>query len=234
MMKIHNNTLFFCTLLSFSLCIMACNKADDTFKEITKGGTQTYPGKADSVKSFPGNERLKLSFLLISDPKVNRASIFWNNGKDSLKIPITRTTGVDVVTATLTKAGNGITEGTYFFDIYTFDKYNNRSIKVQKLANVYGSRYQSSLLTRPIQLVTRTTNTVAIDWYNAGEGATAVELSYTNLLGVVKDIVVPVTASQTTISDFKIGTTLKYRTLFLPEPLAIDTFYTDYTTVVVN
>ena len=217
-----------------SITLFTCKKMDDTYSDLIKNGPLVYPGKADSVKTFAGNERLKLSFLLLSDPKINLAKIYWNNGKDSLLIPINRTSGIDEITTTLTAAQHGLAEGTYFFDIYTFDKYGNRSIKVQKLGNVYGTKYQSSLLTRAIQQVTRTNSTVVIDWYNAGEGFNGVELMYTTIGGEVKLLNIPATEMHTTSTDFKAGNTFSYRTIYLPEPKAIDQFYTSYTDVVVK
>jgi hypothetical protein len=209
----------------------ACKKMDSTYKAILESGTRTYPGKADSVKSYPGSDRLKLSFLLTSDPKIVRSVIYWNSGRDSVTIPITRTANVDTITRTLTKAANGIVEGTYIFSIYTYDKSGNKSIQVDKQANVYGAKYQASLLTRPIQTTVRTTNTLVIDWYNAGDGFAGVELTYTNTASLTKIIIIPATQTETTITDFKPNTTFRYRTIYMPEPLAIDQFYTDYTDV---
>ena len=218
----------------FISTFISCKKMDSTYSEFIKDGPRDYPGKADSVKTFGGRDRLKLSFLLLSDPKITRAKVYWNSGKDSIEIPITRTSGIDEIVSILTASQNQLTEGTYLFDIYTFDKHNHRSIKATKLGNVYGAKYQASLLTRAIQQVVRTNNTVVIDWYNAGEGFNGVELSYTNVSGVQKSIVVSPTAMQTTITDFKAGNTFSYRTIYLPEPNAIDQFYTSSTDVLVK
>lgn len=221
-------------LVTLLASLPACKKMDSTYKQILESGTRTYPGRADSVTTYPGYERINLSFLLTSDPKIVRATIYWNDGKDSIRIPIARTAGIDTIRTMLTKAANGITEGTYIFDIYTYDASGNQSIKVEKQANVYGATYQASLLTRPIQTVVRTSNTLAINWYNAGDGFAGVELTYTSTTGISKTITIPPTQTVTTITDFKPATTFTYRTIYLPEPLAIDSFYTGFTDVVVK
>lgn len=228
-------SLFYCLGLAvLSLGLGACGEMDDTYDDFIKNGTIAYTGRADSVKAYAGKERVKLAWLLMSDPKVTGTTVYWNNRKDSLAVAVSRSTAIDTVELVLTKAEHGIQEGAYIFDIYTYDKYGNRSVKVQKLANVYGSVYQSSLLPRPVSSLKRTGSKVVLGWYDGGEGSLGVELVYTDAAGTSQTVWVPASASTATLTNFKAGNAFRYRTLFLPEPMAIDTFYTDYTTVEVK
>lgn len=221
-------------LAVLSLVLAACGEMDDTYEDFIKDGTIAYTGRADSVKAYAGKERVKLSWLLMSDPKVTGTTVYWNNGKDSLSVAVSRSSATDTVQLLLTNAEHGIREGTYIFDIYTHDKSGNRSVKVQKMANVYGSIYQGSLLTRPISSMKRTGSKVDLAWYNGGDGTLGVELVYTDASGLPRTVYVPASRTSTTLTDYKAGEAFRYRTLFLPEPTAIDTFYTDFTSVVVN
>src|SRR5690606_36982572 len=133
---------FWFSIILVAVSLASCGKMDETYKDFIKDGTIVYIGKADSSKYFPGNERVKLYFLL-ADPKVSQAKIFWNNKRDSLTIPITKATSVDTMNAVLTNLEHGITERKYLFEIYTYDTYGNRSIKVQLPARGYGSFFQT-------------------------------------------------------------------------------------------
>jgi hypothetical protein len=215
------------------ISLASCNKMDDTYADIIKNGPIIYTGKADSSKYFAGNQRIKLQFL-ISDPKVSEATIYWNSKRDSVIIPITKTAKIDTISTLLTNAENGITEGSYVFEIYTYDIARNRSVKVELPAKAYGSFFQSTLLSRPIQKVARSGTNVTIDWFGAEEGSSGVEVVYTQVSGELKTVFVPTKDTQTILPSYKAGTKFKHRTVFLPEPLAIDTFYTEYIEVQVN
>ncbi len=111
-------------LIRRSLCICvaflaACSKMDDTYDEFIKDGEIVYIAKVDSVNAYPGNNRLGLSMLLISDPRISKVKVYWDAGGqgDSTEKAIQRTADVDTVRFSFNK----LAEGTYTFYIYTYD-----------------------------------------------------------------------------------------------------------------
>src|SRR3546814_2920667 len=78
------NTTLSMICLAFVL-VSGCAKQDDTYRQFLDKGEIVYVGKADSVQVFPGKNRLKLSWLILADPNVSKAKVFWNNHSDSLE-----------------------------------------------------------------------------------------------------------------------------------------------------
>jgi hypothetical protein len=212
------------------LCIItalgACRKMDDYKDKFLGDGSITYAGKIDSVKAHPGDGRIMLSGLLIADPKITELRIYWNNKTDSFVLPITRTAGVDTVRPILNK----MVEGVKTFTINTFDKYGNRSVDVTITGRIYGDIYKSLLLNRTIKDGLNAGDSVTLDWnvLDASTGGLGCELRYTDNSNILKTVFVKRTVTQTVLKNYKLGSKFSYRTLFLPDTLAIDTFYSKF------
>src|SRR3546814_2683811 len=89
-MKINMyNRLVICVLLFAVACAIAsCEDRGDTYKEFIPEGGTIYLGKAHSPMAFSGYQRMALSWWLSADPQVSNAKVFWNNGRDTLEIPV--------------------------------------------------------------------------------------------------------------------------------------------------
>src|SRR5690606_15689496 len=106
--------------LWLSLCVftmMACSKMDD-YRKYTDEKEIVYSGKADSLVVYPGKNRLMLSWVLVSDPKISRARVYWRNKADSVEVPITTGPGVAAVKVVL----ENMEEGCYSFEVVTLDE----------------------------------------------------------------------------------------------------------------
>lgn len=202
----------------------SCTKMDYTYRKFLNGGDIIYPGRADSVSIFPGHNRIKLTWMLTSDPGIVSCRIFWNNKGDSIQIPVNRGHGIDTVSVII----DSLEEGYYNFEIYTYDKDGHRSIAVDTLGQVFGQNYVSSLHNRVIKNSYWDENTGVIFWYKPNEGAVISQLTYTDLNGITHTVDVLPGDTVTQLPDFKLHDGLHYRTGFLPDSLAIDTFFTAY------
>jgi hypothetical protein len=218
--------LYVTILVSIIAAITACRKMDDYKDKYLSEGSITYAGKIDSVKAHPGDGRIMLSGLLIADPKITSLHIYWNNKADSFVLPITRTTGVDTVRAILNK----MEEGVKTFTLTTFDKYGNSSVDVTITGRVYGDVYKSLLLNRTIKDGLFDGDSVSLDWnvLDASTGALGCELQFTDKSNNLQKLFVKRTDTRTVLTNYKYGTKFNYRTLYLPDTLAIDTFYSKY------
>lgn len=208
------------------LYLTSCTKSDDFLKHM-KGGEIIYTGKIDSVKVFSGQERVYVTGLFMADPKIVKLKVYWANRLDSLEIPIDRTERVDTL-----KVSIPIEEGVHNFEFITFDSEDNPSLSVFKTGTSYGNRYISGLINRPIvNSYVSETNEGQIDWggMDLTSGVFATEVLYQDTKGVEKTLMIPIDTSSTKLpSDYQIGSSVKYRTLFLPDTLAVDTFYTSF------
>lgn len=217
------------------LGIASCSKMDATYKDFWKDGEHTYPAIPDSLKVYPGKNRIEITWLILGDPTVSKAKIFWNNRADSTEIPIERSSSsnVDTVRAML----DNMPEGTYTFDIYTYDDEGNQSISKTVTGKVYGDGYISSLLTRLISKPVFLNDSLTIVWGDpADETSIGVEIVYTDVSGAERHLEVPADADTTVVTDydFNADKSFAYRTVYLPDSMSIDTFYTAYSTVKVK
>ncbi len=224
-MKNLRNILIAVFVVLSALIINSCTSGDEYLK-FTEGGAISYTGKIDSLKLFPGRNRLEVQGLIISDPKVKELRIYWNNKKDSVVVPIARTSGIDEVS----KIIDNLAENIYNFEFRTFDAKGNSSIAVTASAEVYGDRYINSLINRPIlnNLLIGSQLTVNYINLNADSGALGTEIEYTDSSDQLKTIFTDISKTNVIINDFKSGSTYRYRTLYKPVPESIDTFYSVY------
>lgn len=225
--KINKQVLFAGLAILFCSILASCAKMDD-YKKFTEGGEISYTGKLDSVRINSGKYRVVLNGLFLADPKVKKCVVYWNNKADSVVVPVTRTANVD----TLKLAITNISEGVQNFIIYTYDDAGNRSIPVYRTGRVYGDRYQATLANRGVNSAfTNETGVSTIEWggMDRVSGVFATEVIYTDNSNAEKTVRIPIDVSNYVIPNFKEKGTIKYRTLFLPDTLSIDTFYTAYT-----
>ncbi|PHR89267.1 MAG: hypothetical protein COA80_17315 [Leeuwenhoekiella sp.] len=212
-------------IICSSLSIYSCSDGEEYLK-YTEGGEISYTGKIDSLKIYPGRNRVKVEGLIISDPKVTEVRIYWNVKNDSVVVPVNRTAGVDTVSVEI----DNLPENVYNFEIRTFDKNNNQSVAVFESAEVYGDRFQNSLFNRPVISHELIRDSLVVNYatMDLTTGVIGTEIVYTTTENDQNTVFVPIEEGIERIGDFEPLTTYKYRTLFLPEETALDTFYTDY------
>ncbi|GGG81240.1 hypothetical protein GCM10007415_12300 [Parapedobacter pyrenivorans] len=220
-MRLHITGLS--TVIIGLLAIVSCKKMDDQYRAFIEGGETIYVGKTDSLAVHGGNGRVEVSWLLISDPKVTGYRLFWNNGKDSLQGDLSKTSTIDTVRVTITD----LAEGIHHFDVFLFDRYGNSSVKSSISGKSYGERYQRSLLNRAYRTIRRIGNDLEIGWMPADNTMADVELHYVAENG--ENVVHQVAPYRVldTLSNFPRAGKFTYRTAFLPEAAALDTFYSE-------
>lgn len=211
------------------LILSACSKQDD-YKRFIKNGEILYTGKADSLQIHPGRDRIELYWLLIADPKVSKSKIYWNNRKDSAIIDIKRTEGIDTIRFLI----EHLEERAYSFEVYNFDKEGRISVRSEVTGFAYGHLYEDALLNRPHGMVEVKNGTATIPWVNADttQGIIGMQLQYTTSDHILHDTIIHVIPESqvTKLDNYLSGSNFRYRTLYLPDPLAIDTFYAAFVT----
>ncbi len=229
MSRYNSNIKWLFPVLFFHLFIASCSKMSD-YKKFVEGGEISYPGKIDSVVVFSGDGRVLIQGLFKSDPKVASCRIYWNNMHDSLEVPVTRTANTDTLRQFIT-----LTENLYNFRIHTFDALGNKSVPVYATGRVYGNAYKESINNRLIlRQMADDRDNVLIAWRDIDKtlGAFATEVRYGSTTGSQKTARFPISEKESTIPDYERGTPIEYRTLYRPDTLSIDTFYTAYSPLV--
>jgi hypothetical protein len=214
-------------IVAIIFTFLGCRKMDDTYSGFLEKGETVYIAKADSLKARGGKNRIELSWLLLSDPKVTRYKVYWNNGRDSIENSVVKTTNVDTVKLMI----NDIAEGTHQFEIYTYDKVGNKSVKATKLGKVYANIYSSSLLSATYSKLERSGNDLRIIWNEPTKDLAGMDISYQNTSNVLKAVHTSEKAEATILANFPLGGEFSFITSFLPEPKALDTFKTSLSSV---
>lgn len=194
---------------------------NDPIAPFIEGGEISYATKVDSLKSFSGRNRVGLTWELPANHSAHKVFAFWNKDRDSVELLFKPVKG-KLYEAEI----KDLQEATYLFDLYSFDKEGNRSIKTLTSVNVYGERYESTLLNRILLSAKIDVNNQLIAVFaNAEEGNVGTEIVYTDILNKQKNVNVDRLQNEIVIADWKIGTPVLYRSSYKPKANAIDTFY---------
>ncbi|WP_316847175.1 DUF4998 domain-containing protein [Pedobacter psychrodurus] len=221
---------FWLILLTTAFLLSACRKMDETYRAFVVPAGLVYPGKAVAVAQS-GRNRIQIVWPKGVDRTVVTAKVYWNSFADSIIVDIASVPG-DTVKVMV----NDLLEKNYTFVIRTFDAKGNKSVPVEINGGSFGSRYQSQLLTRPVNsTLINAAGKLTINWGGAdvANGAYASEVKYTDVSGTVKTQIFPVIVKGreekiTEISDMKANTNYQFRTIFRPDSLSIDKFLTPY------
>ena len=224
-------TIHFSLILLAIICLIsACRKMEAPYKEYVIPAGLVYPGKAIAVAQS-GKSRVQIVWPKGVDKTVVKAKVYWNSFTDSIIVDVAAIIG-DTVKVMV----NNLEEKSYTFVIRTFDAQGNMSVPVEVNGGSYGTRYQSQLLTRPVNsTLINAAGKLTINWGGAdvANGAYASEVKYTDVSGTFKTQIFPVivktTEVKTTeITDMLANTNYQFRTLFRPDSMSIDKFYTSY------
>jgi len=211
--------------------LTGCKKMDSSYIKFLEGGEKRYSKLPDSVAFFPGDERIKLNVLL-SDPNIRECRVYWNFKQDSAVMPVEKITkGTD----TLSFLIDDLEEDRYDFSIFTVDKEGNFSLGLDTTAEVYGEKYKSGLVNRGIISGELLAGNPRIFWVDPIDTTSVgVVLEYKNENKQTKTVFVSNKEDVTKINERPVGDSVTIRTLYKPEPLAIDTFYSNPETIVLE
>lgn len=223
------NKKIFILLTVFVLLAWGCEKMNDRHDKYLLEGEIVYIGKVDSVKAFPGDERIVFRYWL-GDPRAKTLDITWSNGKEKLTIPVAPHEAADSFEVQIGKNEKVLLEGNYTFKWVSSDGIGHSSIVFEKNANTYGARYRETITDHIVVDAQAVDDNVVITWgANTSDQETGISLQYKNRDGetilahhAVDELLRPMTLANVDFSQRP-----QYQTKFLPVPEAIDTFYTD-------
>lgn len=210
-------------LLFTSFLLVSCDNFMDIHKEYIEGGEIIYAPKPDSVSFIAGREQILFRGWVYNGVNVEKVIVKWNNGNDSLIIPVQFNTGMDSIEVMLTN----MEEKSYTFQVYTIDNYGHHSLILTDFGSSYGDVYASSLMDRRIKSVGLTDVNGTIEWFSAPEGIIYNEVRYTQSSGDLLVTRVPNTEFSTVLTPRPAANSeFEYRSLYIPESESVDTFYT--------
>jgi len=215
-------------ILPFLIFFISCDDMNSFHEEYIKDGETIYSVKTDSVISYPGRNRIMIKAGFAAAPHIKQFKIDWNDGTESQTYDIEGMNDTTFYEFLL----ENLEEQSYIFELYSLDADGNRSIKVDEFASVYGDKYESTLNNRMLLGIEGggTVDSIIVKWATAADGNTGVEMMYNNGAGEpVTKMVLP-EENDVVIRDWELEGEMSYKSFFIPDEYAIDTFATETAT----
>ena len=225
-MKLNFYKQLFPTLILLFFFSFGCKKKANTIKEEALIKT----AKVTSVNVYPGKNRVKLTWKISPDAGITKCRVFWNTELKSIDVAVsTGVTDMEVII-------NNLEEKNHVFSVSAYDTEGNSSEKGSVGGRSYGDIYETSIKNRTLKGVVfnKDALTALISWNTAELGLVRSEIKYTDASAVEHTVKVLPSAANTILGNFESDHKFAYRTLYIPNASAIDTFYTAYDEVTVS
>ncbi len=222
MRKIHK-------ILVGLLCVpalIACGDLMDTHKEFIEGGEIIYAPKPDTIYFKAGKERVQLNYKITKAPNIKELQVTWNKGEAKRSFPLEMVNGNSEGVLYIDE----LTERAYSFEVKLIDSFGHSSLQTAGYGRAYGSVFQSTLRVRTITDMKATDDGGVIEWTPASSGVLYNEVKYINNQGQEAIAQVDSESAQLLLPDFRTGTGVEYRSVYIPEEGCADKFYTDWYT----
>ena len=212
------------TIKTIGLCIaaclsvfMSCNETlEDTYSEFTKDGETIYIGKPQSVTfAASGVNKVKLFIEMSADPKIEKGIILDNNGTVISEFDI----DLASLTNNIVEVELELADGNYTLFVVVLDDVGNESVKQEVQLRVYGDKYESSLVVRPITSLLFDGVNGLVSWETLNDDLTrGSEVRFTNTNNEEVIVEVAVDDTSTELLDLDPTKPITYRTLYVPTP----------------
>lgn len=208
-----------------SILLMSCEKYADNYKDYLENKEVVYPGVIKSPRYRAGNLRVQLYWNPSPDPSITKYVVSWNNGTSTQEVPATSHNPADEVNVVIPN----LNEYVYSFTIVSYDREGNASVKKEvNNVRVYGGTYIATLLNRsynasnPYEFLTN--GNLQLNFNKRDTMNVSTTVSYTNTAGMPSTKELGPELNNLVISDYKLGTPIKYRSSYQPEPSSYDVF----------
>lgn len=213
------------SLLAGVIILISCDDMNDIQRKYAEIEERVYLGKVDSVKAFPGLGRVKLTWYVTGDPKIEKTIIYWNMRNDSIIKEFTRTaSGVQKDSIVI----ESLPEGSSLFEFRNVNSKGESSLYSSTTATVWGEDFGDGLYYRRItsQNFNYEESTFDLDVSPVFEGDSVVysQITYTTQQGEEKTIRIERDDVSIILPDFGDGQKLYFQTAFFL-PTGIDTIF---------
>lgn len=206
--------------MSWCLLVCACMISCAKNKEIEVENSKFLPEYAKNTIVHSGHNRVRLSFS-ISDDQIKYYKVYWDKERKSRKIELAEKKTDDTVSTVI----EGLAEGKHNFKVISFNASGDSSA-VLISGKVYGDSYINSIKNREIRNITFISGEDPyIDWADAAKNEVITMVKYTVADGTLLDLKLGVESNFSTLPDYKENTSVSYKSIYVPEPGCIDSFY---------
>ena len=145
MKKRNTSVAIILSLWAASFFIISCDSMNDIQEKFAEKEEQVYLGKVDSIKSFPGFHRAKITWYVGADPRIERTVIYWNMRNDSLVHEFNRTKlGIQKDSVII----ENLPEGTTLFEFRNTNNKEESSLYSSAAITIWGENFADELNAR--------------------------------------------------------------------------------------
>ena len=213
-------------LLGIFLLTTSCDNMNDIQSKYTAQEEQTYLGKVDSIKSWSGLGRAKITWYISADPKIEQTIIYWNMRKDSIVKDFVRNTPGPQKDSIIIE---NLSEGTLQFEFRNINSKGNTSLYSSASVTSWGEHFANKLYARSItsQVYDIKLLTFKLSLSNTFSGDSVVysQILFTNSHGADNNIRIDRVTTSLVLNDFPGGGELQFRTAFFLPKRGIDTIF---------
>jgi hypothetical protein len=217
------------------LCLLAyltvgCEDNNLMHQKYLDEGERVYTGIVDSLDFFKGNQRVKFTWKINSDPRIDRTVFSWvQNDRDTSATVTVNREELGWEALRLETVVN-VREGIYTFKAVTMDDEGNKSVSVERTVQIYGPEYISKLINRSVTSLSFSDGELSIDWGMVGSSAIQyTTVNYTDRTNPSQPAPgsVRVANSQTTIriAGVQLNDSISISTAYLPDKQTLDTLF---------
>ena len=215
-------------VITFGICsllLTSCEKYADNYKDYLDDKELVYPGVIKSPGYRAGNLQTQLYWNPSPDPSITKYVVSWNNGASTLEVPATSHNPSDEVQVLIPN----LNEYVYTFTIVSYNAEGNSSVKKEvNNVRVYGATYIATLLNRsyntlnPYEFLTN--GSLQLNFNKRDTMNVSTTINYTNTSGVATTKELGPDVNAVVLPDYKLGTSIKYRSSYKPELNSYDVF----------
>lgn len=213
--KRRSRKCFPVTVLLLMVLMVSCDDMNSIHQKYFDWGEDIYTGVVDSLKVYPGYEKLQFEWEVNADPRITKTVIYWNQREDSVVVDVNRTQSGRLQMSYLLE---DISEGDYIFELITRDNHGHFSLPREVVVTIYGDSYLQALRNRTVSSIThRLDGTMLIEW----EPISSLAMQYTIIKyevdGVEQVTQVENEDSETELFGLETGEIIQVSTIYLPE-----------------
>lgn len=201
--------------------IYSCKDMMDFHQDYIKDGEIVYLAKVDSIVSYSGKNRIQLSGYLKNAYNVNKVVVYWDNRADSMIFDYSNSKTLDSLNLVIPN----LLEKSYIFDLYTRNELNNSSIRVSIAGTSYGNLFRNGLTPRTSNGFKYEKNQLKALFLTADPLERGTLITYTTVDEGEKTLMLSPDSSSITLLNRKPGTPYSFKSVYVPEMAAIDTFH---------
>jgi hypothetical protein len=206
----------------------SCENFMDIHQEYLEGGEIVYAPKPLAIQFNAGMDKIEFVCLMENGTNVKTIDIYYtnkDNKKDSLILPVSLSTGLQTVSTILPNMG----EKSYTFTVRTTDSNGNKSLNTTGVGTSYGDTFLKTLSNRFVNKADYSNKNGVVTWGLAPQSYVWSELIYISGAGV-QDTLIVLPDETTSTRPVDLNGYIKYRSVYKPEPTALDVVYGEWAT----